>query len=312
MNSKMAMYIVKRLLFSILTIAVVITITFWVMQAVPGSPFLTEKGLSDQKLAVLEARFGLDKPKFVQYLNYLVNSFRFDFGVRIKGNPGADVMAEILDGFKISALNGILAAILAIVLGIVLGVTAAVHRGKAGDRIIMILSTALVAVPSFVIAVLLLYFFCVKIKIFPVNYGTSDSVLRFVLPVITLSLYPMAYIIRLTRTSTLDVLNADYIRTAKAKGVSPKKVLFKHALRNSLTPVITYAGPMIAYILTGSLVVEKLFSIPGLGRNLVNCVQQLDYPMIMGTTVFVAMLVIFMILVSDILYKVVNPRVDLE
>lgn len=312
MNSKMAMYIVKRLLFAILTIAVVITITFWVMQAIPGSPFLTEKGLSDQKLAVLEARFGLDKPKFVQYLKYLVNSFHFDFGVRIKGNMGADVMSEIMVGFKVSALNGIIAAVVAIILGIVLGVLAAVNRGKVADRVIMIISTALVAVPSFVIAVLLLYFLCVKAKVFPTNFGTSSSPLKYVLPVITLSLYPMAYIIRLTRTSTLDVLGSDYIRTARAKGVSPRKVLFKHALRNSLTPVITYAGPMIAYILTGSLVVEKVFSIPGLGKNLVTCIQDLDYPMIMGTTVFVAMLVIFMILVSDILYKVVNPRVDLE
>lgn len=312
MNSKMAMYIVKRLIFAIITIAVVITITFWVMQAVPGSPFLTEKGLSDEKLAVLEARFGLDKPKGIQYLNYLVNAFRFDFGVRLKGNMGADVMSEIMSGFKVSAVNGLIAAAFAIVIGIVLGVIAAVHRGKVADRVIMILSTALVAVPSFVVAALLLYFLCVKVKIFPTNFGTSKSALKYVLPVITLSLYPMAYIIRLTRTSTLDVLGSDYIRTARAKGVSPKKVLFKHALRNSLTPVITYAGPMIAYILTGSLVVEKLFSIPGLGRNLVVCIQQLDYPMIMGTTVFVAMLVIFMILVSDILYKVVNPRVELE
>lgn len=312
MNSKTAMYIVKRLAFAILTIALVITITFWVMQAVPGSPFLTEKGLSDEKLQVLEARFGLDKPIGVQYLKYLVNAFRFDFGVRLKGNMGANVTTEILSSFKISAVNGLIAAVLAIIVGIVLGVLAAVYRGKVADKVIMIISTALVAFPSFVIAAFLLYTLCVKNQIFPTSFATSDSPLKYVLPILTLSLYPMAYIIRLTRTSTLDVLGADYIRTAKAKGVRPFKVLFKHALRNSLTPVITYAGPMIAYILTGSLVVEKIFNIPGLGRSLVRCIQDLDYPMIMGTTVFVSILVIIMILISDILYKVVNPRVELE
>lgn len=312
MNSKTAMYIVKRLAFAILTIMVVITITFWVMQAVPGNPFLSEKNNDPAKQAALYARYGLDKPLFVQYLKYLVNAFRFDFGESLKQYPGEEVFSVILEGLKSSAVNGLLAAIVAIILGLILGVIAAVHHGKILDRVIMILSTAMVSVPSFVIAAFLYYFFCVKIKIFPANYGNSTSVLKYVLPVIALALYPMAYIIRLTRTSTIDVLESDYIRTARAKGVSPSKVLFKHALRNSCTPVITYAGPMIAYILTGSLVVEKMFSIPGLGKKTIDCITASDYPMIMGTTVFVSVLVILMILVSDILYKVVNPRVDLE
>ncbi len=312
MNSKTAMYIVKRLAFAILTIMVVITVTFWAMQAVPGNPFLSEKVTSQAQINALKARYGLDQPLFVQYLKYLVNAFRFDFGVSIKQQVGKDVMQIIGEGFRYSALNGILAAILAIILGLILGVIAAVKHGKIADRVIMILSTAMVSVPSFVIAAFLYYFLCIKAQIFPANYGRSDSILKFVLPVIALSLYPMAYIIRLTRTSTIDVLEADYIRTAKAKGVGPVKVLFKHALRNSLTPVITYAGPMIAYILTGSLVVENMFSIPGLGKKLIDSINQLDYPLIMGTTVFVSILVILMILVSDILYKVVNPRVDLE
>ncbi|MGM9970883.1 MAG: ABC transporter permease [Anaeroplasmataceae bacterium] len=311
MNSKTAMYIVKRISFAILTILVVITITFWVMQAVPGSPFLTEKGLSDAKIAALNRRYGLDKPLVVQYFKYLGNAFKFDFGVSLKHND-TPVFTIIMKGFKYSAINGIIAAVFAIVFGVVLGVVAAVFSGKIWDRLIMILSTAMVSFPSFVIAATLYYNLCVKLGIFPTNFGRSDSVLRYVLPVVCLMLYPMAYIIRLTRTSTLDVLEADYIRTARSKGVSPTKVLFKHALRNSLTPVITYAGPMIAYILTGSLVVEKIFSIPGLGSELISCIQQLNYPMIMGTTVFVSILVIIMILISDILYKVVNPRVTLE
>ncbi len=311
MNSKTAMYIVKRLLMAIVTIAAVITITFFVMQALPGSPFLTEKGMTEERLAALNKRYGLDKPLVVQWLKYLVNAFRFNYGISLK-HSGTPVMDIIWDGFKVSAVNGLLAAFFAIIIGIFFGVIAAVNRGKIWDKIIMIFSTAMVAFPSFVIAAFLFYWFCVKVQIFPVNFGTTNEVTKYVLPVLTLSLYPMAYIIRLTRTSTLDALEADYIRTARAKGVSPMKVLFKHALRNSLTPVITYAGPMIAYILTGSLVVEKIFSIPGLGRALVQAINALNYPMIMGTTVFCSILVVIFILISDILYKVANPRVDLE
>ena len=311
MNSKTAMYIVKRLIMARITIAAVTTITFFVMQALPGSPFLTEKGITEERLAALNKRYGLDKPILVQWLKYLVNSFRFNFGISLK-DSGTPVMTLIWDGFKVSAVNGLLASILAIIFGIFFGVLAAVYRGRWADRLIMILSTAIVAVPSFVIAAFLFYWFCVKAGAFPTSFGTSHGISKYVLPVITLSLYPMAYIIRLTRTSTLDALEADYIRTARAKGVRPAKVLFKHALRNSLTPVITYAGPMIAYILTGSLVVEKIFHIPGLGNSLVAAINNLNYPMIMGTTVFCSILVVLFILVSDILYKVANPRVDLE
>lgn len=311
MNSKTAMYIVKRLLMAIVTIAAVITITFFVMQALPGSPFLTEKGMTEERLAALNKRYGLDKPLVVQWLKYLVNAFRFEFGISLK-DSGRAVNSIIWEGFKVSAVNGILAAIFAIIIGIFFGVIAAVYRGKWQDKVIMIISTAMVAVPSFVISALFFYWLCVKVDWFPVNFGLYHGAKKYVLPVLTLSLYPMAYIVRLTRTSTLDALEADYIRTARAKGVSPMKVLFKHALRNSLTPVITYAGPMIAYILTGSLVVEKIFAIPGLGNKLINAITSMNYPMIMGATVFCSMLVVIFILISDILYKVVNPRVDLE
>ncbi len=311
MNSKTAMFLVKRILMAILTIFIVITITFFVMQAVPGNPFLSEKAMDAQRIETLTKRYGLDRPLVVQWLDYSRKSFIFDFGISIKTYPGKEVSEVIFDGFGYSALNGLLAATVAIIFGIILGVTAAVNRGKIVDRIIMIFTTAMVAVPSFVIAAFFLYWFCVKGP-FPINYGTSNSALKYIMPVIALSLYPMSYITRLTRTSTLDVLGSDYVRTAKAKGVSPLKVLFKHTLRNSLTPVISYAGPMIAFILTGSLVVENIFSIPGLGNTLIKAINNSDYPLIMGMTVFISFLVIFMILVSDFLYKVVNPRVDLE
>ncbi len=311
MNSKTAMFLVKRLIMAVVTIFVIMTITFFVMQAVPGNPFLSEKNLDPKTIETLYKRYGLDRPLVVQWLDYVRKGFIFDFGISYK-NSGKEVSAIIFDGFKYSAINGLLAAALAIVVGIVLGVTAAVHRGKILDRIIMIFTTAMVAVPSFVIAAFFLYWFCVKNTIFPINYGLSDSPLKYVLPVLALSLYPMSYVTRLTRTSTLDVLEADYVRTAKAKGVSPMKVLFKHTLRNSLTPVISYAGPMIAFILTGSLVVENIFSIPGLGNTLIKAINSSDYPLIMGMTVFISVLVILMILISDFLYKIVNPRVDLE
>jgi oligopeptide transport system permease protein len=171
----------------------------------------------------------------------------------------------------------------------------------------MVLSTASVAMPSFVIATILLLLLCITIPIFPSN---GSSAAGLILPVISLSLYPMAYITRLTRSSMLDVLGQDYIRTARAKGVSPAKVIFKHSLKNAVTPVITYVGPMIAYILTGSLVVEKIFAVPGLGNYFFSSIINRDYPMIMGTTIFLATIMVIMTLLSDICYKIFDPRVD--
>ena len=207
-----------------------------------------------------------------------------------------------------SAIGGSAAA-LAIVIGLVLGSLAAVFHNKWVDKLIMVTSTASVAMPSFVIATLLLYFFCIRFQLLPANGQTAAGL---ILPIIALSLYPMSYITRLTRSSMLDVLGQDYIRTANAKGVSPSRVLFKHALKNAVTPVITYAGPMIAYILTGSLVVERIFAVPGLGKYFVSSIINRDYPMVMGTTIFLACLMVIMTLVSDILYKVFDPRVDLS
>ena len=184
---------------------------------------------------------------------------------------------------------------------------AAIKRNKWLDKTIMVGSTAFVAMPSFVIATLLLIAFCLKIQIFPAR---GDTFAGLILPIFALSLYPMSYITRLTRSSMLDVLGQDYIRTAKAKGVAPSRIIYKHALKNALIAVITYIGPMIAYILTGSLVIEKIFSVPGLGRAFISSITNRDYMMIMGTTIFLATLVIIMNLITDILYKFVDPRID--
>ena len=307
MDSKLAVYIVKRVLLALFTVFLVITITFFVMKAIPGGPFLSEKAPSAAVTTALEAKYGLDKPIMEQYTTYLTDILKLDFGPSIK-NRGREVIDIISEGFAFSSKLGLSAASLAILIGLILGSVAAVFHNKIIDKVIMVTSTACVAMPSFVIATILLLIFCIKFPILPAN-GSSGAGL--ILPVVALSLYPMSYITRLTRSSMLDVLGQDYIRTAKAKGVSPTKVIFKHSLKNAVTPVITYVGPMIAFILTGSIVVEKIFAAPGLGKYFYSSIINRDYPMIMGTTIFLAVIMVIMTLLSDIAYKIFDPRVDL-
>ncbi|MBP3540031.1 MAG: ABC transporter permease [Oscillospiraceae bacterium] len=309
MNSKTLMYIIKRILLALLTIWVVITITFFVMHAVPGGPFTGEKAVTPAVQAAMEAKYGLDKPLFQQYTTYLKDIVtKFDFGPSLK-QRGRDVIDIISDGLKVSAKLGVIAAFAALGLGIVFGAIAALNRNKFVDKLIMVIMTAFVSMPSFIMGSLLLVAFSIKLSWFPGNGATAEGL---ILPIITLSLYPMAYITRLTRSSMLDVLGQDYIRTAKAKGVSSGKIIFGHALKNSLIPVITYFGPMLAYIVTGSLVVEKIFAVPGIGRAFVNSITNRDYPLVMGTTIVLAVLIVVMNLLSDILYKIVDPRINLE
>lgn len=308
MNSKLVLYVFKRILLALFTVFLVITITFFVMHAVPGGPFTSEKAISPEVQAALEAKYNLDKPIFEQYLSYLGKAIQFDFGPSIKMR-GRDVVDIIGDGLKTSAKLGLCAASIALVVGVVLGAVAALRRNKLIDRIIMVFTTAFVSMPSFIMGSLLLIVFAIRLKLFPAN-GTTTAGL--ILPIITLSLSPLSNITRLTRSSMLDVLGQDYIRTAKAKGVSKTKILFGHALKNSLIPVITYFGPMLAYIVTGSLVVEQIFAVPGIGDKFVNSITNRDYPLIMGTTIVLAILIVVMNLISDILYKVVDPRITLE
>ncbi len=309
MNAKTWKYILKRILLALLTVWVVITVTFFVMRAVPGGPFLGEKAITKEAEAALMAKYGMDKPLFEQYVTYLKDIiFHFDFGpsVKLRGRMVIDVIS---DGMKTSVKLGLVAAFIALASGIVLGSVAALRRNKIIDKVIMVITTAFVSMPSFIMGTLLLILFAMHWPIFPANGSTAEGL---VLPIITLSLYPMAYITRLTRSSMLDVLGQDYIRTARAKGVSGMKIIFGHALKNSLIPVITYFGPMLAYIVTGSLVVEQIFAVPGIGRAFVSSISDRDYPMIMGTTIVLACLIVIMNLVSDILYKVVDPRINLE
>ncbi len=307
MDSKLAVYIVKRMVLAVVTIFLVITITFFAMHNIPGGPFLSEKASTPAVTKALEAKYGLDKPLSEQYATYLKGVLKFDFGPSLK-QRGREVSTVIKTGFKVSAKLGGTAALIALTMGMIFGSIAAVFHNKTFDKIIMVLSTAMVAMPSFIIATLLLLIFCVWLGMFPANGNQPGGL---ILPIISLSLYPMSYTVRLTRSSMLDVLSQDYIRTAKAKGVKPSIVLFKHALRNAVTPVITYAGPMLAYIVTGSLVVEKIFAVPGLGKEFVSSIINRDYTMIMGTTIFLGALIIVMMLVTDIMYKVFDPRIQL-
>ena len=309
MNSKTLLYILKRIALAVLTVWVVITITFFVMRAVPGGPFLAEKAVSEAAMEALEAKYGMDKPVFEQYLTYLKDVVtKFDFGPSIKLR-GRMVMDVIMDGMKTSAKLGLMAAGIALVVGVVLGSVAALRRNKFVDKVIMVMTTAFISMPSFIMGTLFLMFFASYLGILPANGETAKGL---ILPVITLSLSPMANITRLTRSSMLDVLGQDYIRTARAKGVSQPKIIFGHALKNSLIPVITYFGPMLAYIVTGSLVIEQIFAVPGIGRYFVSSITGRDYTLIMGTTIVLATLIVVMNLISDIMYKVVDPRITLE
>jgi oligopeptide transport system permease protein len=300
-------YIVKRILLAVLTVFIICAITFFLMHAVPGGPFNREKALSEATIAALNSRYNLDKPVAEQFLLYMKNLLHGDFGVSLKN--GREIKAVIGESFPISARLGISAMIVALFLGTVFGSTAALMRNKLPDRLIVFFSTLFTAVPSFILATLLLLVFCIQLQWIPVWNATNHS---YLLPVIALSAYPMAYITRLSKTSMLDALSQDYIRTARAKGVSKFKMIFKHALRNSLIPVITYAGPQIAYIITGSMVIETIFTVGGLGSKFVSAITNRDYTMIMATTIFLAALMVIANLICDLLYKLVDPRIKYD
>ncbi|MDR0859033.1 MAG: ABC transporter permease [Oscillospiraceae bacterium] len=304
----MVRYILKRLLVALLTIFVISCVTFLLMNAIPGGPFLSEKAPSQATLDAMNAKYGLDKPVPVQLFNYVKSVFQGDFGVSLRMQRNRPILDIIKEMFPVSAKLGIFALLSAIILGIPMGCVAAYRQGKVTDSILRVVTTLGIAVPGFVLAALLQYFLCVKLGLFP-SMGIAKPI-QYVLPVFCLSFYPMCYIGRLMRSSMLDAINQEYVRTARAKGVRPFALIFKHTLRNAVIPVITYLGPLTAYTLTGGFVVESVFSIPGLGRYFVQSILNRDYPLIMGTTIFLAVLIVMMNVVVDIAYKFVDPRID--
>lgn len=305
----MTRYILKRLALAALTLFVVFTLTFFLMNLVPGGPFVAEKSISPAAQAALEAKYNLDKPLLQRYGIYLSDALQGDFGISLK-QRGRTVMQIITTKFPVSARVGGISVLVALCLGIPLGSIAALNRGKWADNVIIVIATCGIAVPSFVLCTVTMYFFGVNLGWLP-TFGLT-SWRHYILPVFALSFYPAAYIARLMRSSMLDVLGQDYMRTAKAKGLSQGKSLFKHALRNAILPVVTYVGPMLAYTLTGSFIVEKIFTIPGLGGEFVSSITNRDYTVIMGTTIFLAALVILMNVVVDIVYKLIDPRIQLK
>ncbi|MDO5299725.1 MAG: ABC transporter permease [Clostridia bacterium] len=306
----MGKYIAKRVLSGVVTIVILITCCFFLMHSIPGSPFSKgEQGVPEAVMQRLNEKYGLDQPLYKQYLRYMENILHGDFGISYK-NSSVQVNDLISRGFPISARIGLLAVLLSVIVGIALGIVSAVKRGSLFDGASMVIATIGVCVPLFVISVLLLYLFAGVLKWLP-TYGLS-SWKHYILPVVCLSFSPIAYITRMTRSSMLEVMQQDYIRTARAKGVTEFMVICKHGLRNAILPVVTYLGTLIANLLTGSFIVERLFAIPGLGKYFVDSITSRDYNIIMGVTIFLGIFVVTCNLIVDVAYGIIDPRVKID
>ena len=301
-------YIIKRIFNAFIVLWIVITITFFLMHAIPGGPFTAEKSLPPYVLHSIEERYKLNDPLYKQYGDYLCNLVQGDLGPSFK-YPGRSVNDIIKDGFPVSFKLGIEAILIAIIIGIPAGILAGVKKDKWQDRAVNFFTTLGVAVPSFVVAALLIYVLSTKLHLLPAAMWNGW---RYeIMPALALSGMPMSFIARLTRSSMLDILSQDYIKTARAKGLSWSKVLIKHALPNSLIPVVTYLGHMTASILTGSFVIETIFAIPGLGQYFVTSIYNRDYTVILGVTIFYSVIVIVLNMLVDLLYPLLDPRIKI-
>lgn len=310
----MAKYILKRVGYSIVTLLVLITLTFFMMRLLPGDPFTGDKQLPAKTMEALNAKYGLDKSVGEQYIMYLGNCLHGDLGLSM--NTNRPVTTIIGEAFVYSFDLGIRSIFFAFIIGVALGTIAAIKRGGALDTICMIIALVGVSVPSFIVASVLQYFLGLKIflntgvQVFATTGWAGFN--SKILPVFALAFGSLAQISRLMRTSMLDVLGQDYIKTAKAKGLSQGSIIWKHALRNAIMPVVTVLGPITASVLTGAFVVENVFSIPGLGKYFVQSIQNFDYTMISGTTIFYGAFLIAANLVVDLVYGLIDPRVKLE
>ena len=309
----MGKYVIKRVLMAVLTLFIVICLTFFLMNAVPGSPWLSERTPSQATIDALNAKYGLDKPVIVQLGLYLQDLVQGDFRESLRMQRDRPVLDIITSMFPISASIGAIAIGWAILVGVPLGCLAAYKRGTWVDSLLRVICTLGISMPGFVVATILLHTLTGGIEgvnLLPALFdGTPKS---YIMPCLALGFYPMCYLSRQTRTAMLDAINQEYIKTARAKGLKNGKIIFKHALRNAMIPVLTYLGPQIAFTLCGGFVVETVFSIPGLGRYFIQSIQNRDYPLIMGTTIFLAAFIIIMNLIVDLLYKAVDPRINLS
>ena len=305
----MLKYILKRVSMGLVAIILVAIITFFLMNLVPGGPFEAEKSVTPAALAAMEAKYGLDKPLPEQFINYLGRVLVGDFGPSIK-QRGREVNDIILTKFAVSARLCAVTVVVALCIGIPLGCVAAIKRGKWLDNLIRVFATLGIAVPGFVLCTVTLYIFCVNLK-WITSIGLTTPA-NYILPVFSLAFYPTAYIARMMRSTMLDTLGQDYVRTARSKGVANWKVIFKHSLRNAILPIVTYLGPMMAFMMTGNFVVEQVFVIPGLGKEFISSIMNRDYTMIMGTTIFLAAILITLNVIVDIAYKIIDPRITLN
>jgi len=278
------------------------------MQAVPGGPFASERKLPPKIEEQMNEAYGLNDPVYVQYFDYLKNAAKGDFGpsYKYKGQSVTDIIKR---SFPYSLILGLEAIFLALSVGILLGVIAALYHNKFGAYAAMIFAVLGISVPSFILATILQYIFALKLQVLPI--AKFDSFAHTILPAIALATTPLAFIARLMRSSMLDVLNSDYIKTAKAKGLNSRVTIYRHGIRNGILPVVSYLGPLVVAILTGSFIIEKIFAIPGLGNEFVESVTNRDFTVIMGTTVFFSVLLLVSILVVDIIYGFIDPRIKI-
>lgn len=304
----MIRYVANKFFYMLVSLFVLISATFFLMKAIPGDPFTSEKKIPDEIRQRLYEQYGLDKPVSQQYIKYLSNIIQGDFGVSMK-RLNQDVSHIISQTFSASLKLGLVAIVVSIIVGILLGMLAALYHRKFIDTAAMVLAVLGIAVPSFVLATVLQYIFASKLGWVDVM-GFNDP-LDYVLPVAALSAQPIAFIARLTRSSMLEVLHADYIKTAKAKGLSWVVILFRHVLRNGIMPVVTYVGPMTANIVTGSVVIEQIFGIGGIGKQFVEAISVRDYPIIMGITIFYGILLMATRFITDVAYVFIDPRIKL-
>lgn len=305
----MGRYFLRRLGSSLLTIILIATVTFFMMRAIPGGPFTRERAIPAEILRLIEQKYNLDAPLYEQYFDYMKGIFTFDFGPSYQ-KKGTSVNDLIIEGFPRSAKVGILAAVMIIVIGLPLGMISALKQGKPVDYFVMFLATLGVTIPSFVLATMFISFIASNISWIPI-FGL-DKPTSYIGPVIALSGYSLSFVSRLTRSSMLEVLRADYIQTARANGLSEFSVIAKHAVKNAIIPVITYLGPTIAAIMTGSFVVEKIFAIAGIGRYFVESVTNRDYTTFMAVTVLYAAFYVIMVLLVDLAYALIDPRIRFE
>lgn len=304
----MKKYVLKRVITAIFTLLAITLILFILMQLMPGSPFNDEK-LNESQKAALYAKYGLDKPIVVQFFRYVTNMFKGDLGVSYKISKNTPITQLIASRLPISVGVGFAAVFIGAIVGLFLGLLAAFKRDTAWDTLATIISVIGVSVPSYVFALALSYQFGFKLDLFPMLFSAKDVVRSSVLPSISLSMFTMASIARFTRAEMIEVLGSDYMLLAESKGLSGSKLVFAHALRNALIPIITVLAPLVVDLMTGSLVVEKIFSIPGVGSLLVNAIQSNDYNVVIALSFIYSAMYIGIMLVVDILYGVIDPRI---